>query len=108
MIPYGEEGKKELKGIRSCVKAKIFIQLSRRCIYQGRWKNKNPRNSTVLIECMSNLVANEMFEPGGNTQSIIKECMTIRDKCSNIIIVTNDIFLMDAYMMNLPENISDN
>ena len=37
MIPYGEEGKK-LKGIRSCVKAKIFIQLSRRCIYQGRWK----------------------------------------------------------------------
>lgn len=38
MIPYGEEGKKELKGIRSCVKAKIFIQLSRRCIYQGRWK----------------------------------------------------------------------
>ena len=33
-----------------------------------------------------------MFEPGGNTQSIIKECMTIRDKCSNIIIVTNDIF----------------
>lgn len=71
-------------------------------------KIKNPRNSTVLIECMSNLVANEMFEPGGNTQSIIKECMTIRDKCSNIIIVTNDIFLMDAYMMNLPENISDN
>ena len=47
-------------------------------------KIKNARNSTVLIECMSNLVANEMFEPGGNTQSIIKECMTIRDKCSNI------------------------
>ena len=94
MIPYGEEGKKkELKGIRSCVKAKIFIQLSKTMHISGVLeKIKNPRNSTVLIECMSNLVANEMFEPGGNTQSIIKECMTIRDKCSNIIIVTNDIF----------------
>ena len=38
MIPYGEEGKKRVESIRSCVKAKIFIQLSRRCIYQGRWK----------------------------------------------------------------------
>ena len=74
MIPYGEEGKKRVERHKKLKKI------------------KNPRNSTVLIECMSNLVANEMFEPGGNTQSIIKECMTIRDKCSNIIIVTNDIF----------------
>ena len=81
MIPYREEGKKRVERHKKLREGKGALE-----------KIKNPRNSTVLIECMSNLVANEMFEPGGNTQSIIKECMTIRDKCSNIIIVTNDIF----------------
>lgn len=66
-----------MKGIRSCVKAKIFNTIEQTMHISGALeKIKNPRNSTVLIECMSNLVANEMFEPGGNTQSIIKECMT--------------------------------
>ena len=93
MIPYGEEGKKRVERHKKLREGKDFYTIEQTMHISGALeKIKNPRNSTVLIECMSNLVANEMFEPGGNTQSIIKECMTIRDKCSNIIIVTNDIF----------------
>ena len=93
MIPYGEEGKKRVERHKKLRDGKDFYTIEQTMHISGALeKIKNPRNSTVLIECMSNLVANEMFEPGGNTQSIIKECMTIRDKCSNIIIVTNDIF----------------
>ena len=91
MIPYGEEGKKRVERHKKLREGKDFYTIEQTMHISGALeKIKNPRNSTVLIECMSNLVANEMFEPGGNTQSIIKECMTIRDKCSNIIIVTND------------------
>lgn len=93
MIPYGEEGKKRVERHKKLREGKDFYTIEQTMHISGALeKIKNPRNSTVLIECMSNLVANEMFESGGNTQSIIKECMTIRDKCSNIIIVTNDIF----------------
>ena len=93
MIPYGEEGKKRVERHKKLREGKDNYTIEQTMhISWALEKMKNPRNSTVLIECMSNLVANEMFEPGGNTQSIIKECMTIRDKCSNIIIVTNDIF----------------
>ena len=88
-----EEGKKRVERHKKLREGKDFYTIEQTMHISGALeKIKNPRNSTVLIECMSNLVANEMFEPGGNTQSIIKECMTIRDKCSNIIIVTNDIF----------------
>ena len=82
MIPYGEEGKKRVERHKKLREGKDFYTIEQTMHISGALeKMKNP-----------NLVANEMFEPGGNTQSIIKECMTIRDKCSNIIIVTNDIF----------------
>ena len=78
MIPYGEEGKKRVERHKKLREGKDFYTIEQTMHISGALeKIKNPRNSTVLIECMSNLVANEMFEPGGNTQSII---------------VTNDIF----------------
>ena len=33
--------------------------------YTGLEKLTVPQNSTVLLECMSNLVANEMYSPNG-------------------------------------------
>ncbi|WP_321993346.1 bifunctional adenosylcobinamide kinase/adenosylcobinamide-phosphate guanylyltransferase [Clostridium butyricum] len=53
-------------------------------------------NSTVLIDCMSNLVANEMYLEGGakdNTvQEVIQGIESINNQAENLVIVTNEVF----------------
>lgn len=55
-----------------------------------------PENSTVLLECMSNLVANEMFQEDGaheNTVEVVIEGVRhLREQAGNLVIVTNEIF----------------
>jgi adenosylcobinamide kinase/adenosylcobinamide-phosphate guanylyltransferase len=47
--------------------------------------------SAVLLECVSNLLANEMFETGGNyRERVIHGVTKLSNKCENIIIVTNE------------------
>ncbi len=50
----------------------------------------------MLLECMSNLVANEMFQEEGaheNTvEAVIEGVRHIREQAGNLVIVTNEIF----------------
>ncbi len=52
-------------------------------------------NSTVLLECMCNLTANEMFTPSGEIvdihDKILEGIESVASQCKNLIIVTNDI-----------------
>lgn len=52
--------------------------------------------TTVLLECMSNLAANEMFDPAGSHKDAAEEIKTGIDrllgKCDNLVVVTNEIF----------------
>ena len=51
---------------------------------------------TILLDCMSNLVANEMYLDGGagefTVQSIVEGIKQIKNKSENFIIVTNEVF----------------
>ena len=53
-------------------------------------------NSTVLIDCMSNLVANEMYLEGGAKDKIVQEVIrgieSINNQAENLVIVTNEVF----------------
>ena len=55
-------------------------------------------DSVVLLECMSNLVANEMFRDGrvnsgkATVDKIIKDIETLDSKVSQLVIVSNDVF----------------
>jgi len=55
-----------------------------------------PADSALLIECMSNLIANEMYDTDGAKESahtkIIDDIRALNEKAANIIIVTNEIF----------------
>ena len=51
--------------------------------------------STVLLEDIPNLLANEMFD-GGNPERICPAIEKLSQKCSHLIIVTNDVF-SDGY-----------
>lgn len=56
-----------------------------------------PKSSTVLLDCMSNLLANEMFQKGGAKEHSVTRIMdgiiALEKQCSNLIVVTNEIFL---------------
>ena len=54
---------------------------------------------TVILECMSNLLANEMFSPEGAqakglnaADEVIFGVESLNKKCDNVIVVTNEIF----------------
>lgn len=55
-----------------------------------------PEGANVLLECLSNLVANEMFMPGKaglhSVSHVIDGLETIASKAENLIIVTNEVF----------------
>ena len=53
--------------------------------------------SDILLECMSNLIANEMFSDGIiNGKKVLdklkKEIVLLNDSCRNFVIVSNNIF----------------
>jgi len=50
-----------------------------------------PQGSIVLLEDLVNLTANEMFD-GGNAASIIPALTELAQRCSHLVMVTNDVF----------------
>lgn len=52
--------------------------------------------STVLLECMGNLCANELFGPGGSREAarekILRGMDALRRQCQNLIVVSNEVF----------------
>jgi adenosylcobinamide kinase/adenosylcobinamide-phosphate guanylyltransferase len=55
-----------------------------------------PEGSNVLLECMSNLAANEMFLPGGagvhTASAAVDGVRHLLKHCGNLVVVTNEIF----------------
>lgn len=55
-----------------------------------------PKECTALLECMSNLVANEMFAPGGRGEdckdAILQGIRHLAAEAKHLVIVSNNIF----------------
>ena len=64
--------------------------------YTGLKDVQLPSGCVVLLECMSNLVANEMFEEQGAHEQTVKDIMSGIDElvrqAAHVVIVTNEIF----------------
>lgn len=50
-----------------------------------------PENACVLLECLPNLVANEMFD-GGDPARIPTDLIRLAQHCASLIVVTDNIF----------------
>lgn len=69
---------------------------------------KPEKDATYLLECISNLVANEMYDEGGAKENtvtkILSDITNLSNKSSNVIIITNDVFsditLQDRFCMD--------
>ena len=93
MYPFDEESKKRVKRHQAMRQGKGFDTLE---CYIGLARAAIPEGSTVLLECMSNLVANEMFQENGAHENTV-EAVTggvgfLQKQTKNLVIVTNEIF----------------
>jgi adenosylcobinamide kinase/adenosylcobinamide-phosphate guanylyltransferase len=83
---------------RNMRKDKCFITIERPNNIGSLAKEDMTASSYALLECMSNLVANEMFLDGEPKSAsfivgkIVKEINVLSSKLNNLVIVSNNIF----------------
>ena len=93
MHPFDEESHKRIERHRKMRAGKGFETIE---CYTGLKDVQLPSGCVVLLECMSNLVANEMFEEQGAHEQTVKDIMSGNDElvrqAAHVVIVTNEIF----------------
>lgn len=115
MKVWGEEGQRRVKKHREMRRGKGLVtiecetDLKSLCLSGHSAKSCDPRASSqdqatdpasltfsAILECMSNLAANEMFEKGGTDQEICARILDgvnhLADQTTDLVIVTNEIF----------------
>lgn len=96
MMVYGEEGRQKVARHKKLREGKGFVTMEQPldiadCPLEAG-------ENAALLECMSNLAANEMFReetPKGArevTGKIISEIETLSEKLKHLVIVTNNVF----------------
>ena len=93
MYPFDEESFRRIERHRNMRKEKKFTTVE---CYMDLKKLQLPSGCNILLECMSNLVANEMYrEDGAGEETAAAVWSGVRHlakTASNLVIVTNEIF----------------
>lgn len=93
MEPFDKECLERIKRHRTMRAEKSFETLE---CYTGLENVDVPAGSTVLLECMSNLCANEMYSPDGRreqaAEAILEGVERLRRQCDEPIVVSNEVF----------------
>ncbi len=93
MQAYGEEGKKRVKRHRLLRSGRNFHTIEKSLAVN---KVTIPKESVVLLECLSNLLANEMFDPmgigpDGLVDWVLRQVKLLSETTTHLIVVSNDI-----------------
>lgn len=94
MIPRGEETRQKILRHQQMRAKKGFITIEGYTNLQTVCGSidKEPR---ILLECMSNLIANELYEPEGareNTvEAVLQGVQRLQQHCSELVVVTNEV-----------------
>lgn len=93
MFPFDEESHRRIARHRQMRKDKGFETVE---CYTGLADLTIPAGAHVLLECMSNLVANEMFQKDGAGEGVVEAVLdgvrVLRESATHVCIVTNEIF----------------
>lgn len=95
MIPYGEETVWKIRRHRQMREGKGFQTVE---CYTNLMGLAVPKNRGILLECVSNLTANELYLPDGgcrNTEETLKKILRgikhLEEKSDLLVIVTNEV-----------------
>lgn len=93
MFPFDEESYERIRRHRKMRGKKNFQTLE---CYTGLKNVQIPAGSCVLLECMSNLVANEMYQDQGAGEYTVEEVLegvrSLAGQARELVVVTNEIF----------------
>ena len=93
MYPYDEECHARIARHRQMRSCKQFSTVE---WYTGLSGLRVPAGSVVLLECMSNLVANEMYQEQGAGEGTVEAVMegigSLLGQVGHLVVVTNEIF----------------
>lgn len=95
---YDQEGKQKVLRHQKLRAGKGFLTIEQPVDLEKASEKMNAGKGTALLECMSNLVANEMFagaEPVTEDDVVEKIVMAVREikeELSHLVIVSNNVF----------------
>ena len=101
MQVYGEEGKKRVERDRRLRAGKGFITSEQTVqIEQAlkKFKDSDKMSYAALVECVSNLTANEMFDENGQrsedevVRRVVSGLKVLSQSVRELVIVTNNVF----------------
>ena len=98
MKPFGEEAQRRIARHRRMRSGRGFITVERYTDLAGlaRQQARLLQGSCLLLECMSNLTANELFDEEGAgadaAGAILDGISCLRSICSSLIVVSLDVF----------------
>ena len=105
MIPWDDEGRRRIEKHRAMRAGKGFetvecytglerlaVELARR----GE-EHSEARAGSILLECVSNLTANEFYSPENAGREdlaglLAEEILALRSVCGHLVVVTNNVF----------------
>jgi adenosylcobinamide kinase/adenosylcobinamide-phosphate guanylyltransferase len=88
--PCDDEMKNRIMHHKEQRRDKCFITLEKSRSIGEIAKDLND-SDTVLLDCLGNLLANEMFD-GGAIDDIFKDICSINEASANLIVISNDVF----------------
>jgi len=93
LSPTGEEDLERIRKHRDMRARKSFSTVER---YTALETLELPRCGVILLECLGNLVANEMFSESGAGRdcagAVLRGITHLEACCDDLIVVTNDVF----------------
>lgn len=98
MQPQGREAQERIARHRALRAGKGFLTLEQPVDIQESLQRMEAGNRTALLECISNLAANEMFSGGQAappeqvSEKIIREIAKLRESVTHLAVVSNNVF----------------
>ncbi len=92
MNPEGKDAQDRIANHRRNRRDKGFLTIER---YVDLARLDVPEDCSILLECLGNLLANEMFSKEGSgknaAESIMNAIASLTDRAKNIVVVSNDL-----------------
>lgn len=92
MQPFDAECQARIAKHRRMRAEKQFITIER---YTGLASAVLPERGDVLLECLGNLTANEMYDPAGAgadaLEAVVKGVEALLSQCEHLVVVSNEV-----------------
>ena len=98
MQVFDDEGRKKVDRHRNLRNGKGFFTIEQPTRISGALEKMEDGDRTVLLECISNLTANEMFSEKKTmteiqvTENVIRDIKMLKEQTNHLVVVSNNVF----------------